>query len=132
MIDNIKYQNHIDKLSDENQLRYLRELSSKRNVEVDFQNKRYINFSSNDYLGLAFDEELHKEFYKKINSENILESYGLGSSSSRLLTGNNTSYIDKAALYPSRTLVAMKVKVYFRIIFYQLWNCRGIENRVLC
>ena len=43
-----------------------------------------LNLSSNDYLGLAADKELRREFMETLDEEDFLFS----SSSSRLLTGN--------------------------------------------
>lgn len=43
-----------------------------------------LNFSSNDYLGLASDEKILKDFYKNIKFEN----FRLSSSSSRLIDGS--------------------------------------------
>lgn len=92
MIDRLKYERFIQELDDSNQLRSLKNLSFRNGIEVKLENKKYLNFSSNDYLGIAFDEGLHREFYKQMDDKNRLESYGLGSSSSRLLTGNNSAY----------------------------------------
>ena len=50
--------------------------------------QRMLNLSSNDYLGLASDIELHREFLDTLTPETFLPS----SSSSRLLTGNFTVY----------------------------------------
>lgn len=47
-----------------------------------------VNLSSNDYLGLANNISLRKEFLKTITPETFLPT----SSSSRLLTGNFTDY----------------------------------------
>mgnify|MGYP000012545733 FL=1 len=44
--------------------------------------EKYLNLSSNDYLGIAADEKIRVEFLKSAN-------YSLGSTSSRLLTGND-------------------------------------------
>lgn len=57
-----------------------------RNVIV--HERRMLNLSSNDYLGLANDVSLREEFLKTITPETFL----LTSSSSRLLTGNFTAY----------------------------------------
>ena len=46
--------------------------------------RRMLNLSSNDYLGLAADKELRREFMETLDEEDFLFS----SSSSRLLTGN--------------------------------------------
>ena len=57
-----------------------------RNVILNGQ--RMVNLSSNDYLGLANNISLRKEFLKTITPETFLPT----SSSSRLLTGNFTDY----------------------------------------
>lgn len=56
--------------------------------EVLIDHRRMLNLSSNDYLGLATDEELRREFLQTLTPENFLPS----SSSSRLLTGNFSAY----------------------------------------
>lgn len=48
---------------------------------------KYLNLSSNDYLGIAADEKIRAEFLKSAN-------YSLGSTSSRLLTGNDEIYAE--------------------------------------
>lgn len=50
--------------------------------------RRMLNLSSNDYLGLANDVSLREEFLKALTPETFLPT----SSSSRLLTGNFTAY----------------------------------------
>jgi 8-amino-7-oxononanoate synthase len=57
-----------------------------RNVIVNGQ--RMLNLSSNDYLGLANDIELRREFLATLTPETFMPT----SSSSRLLTGNFTAY----------------------------------------
>jgi len=86
------YQKDIDDLKAKNQYRILRDFSDKNEFETNCNGKHYINLSSNDYLGIAFNKALHNEFYNDIKSDTILQKYGLGSSSSRLLTGNSTIY----------------------------------------
>ncbi len=56
--------------------------------EVFSGNRRMLNLSSNDYLGLAADIELRREFLETLTPETFLPS----ASSSRLLTGNHTAY----------------------------------------
>ncbi len=50
-----------------------------------------INLSSNDYLGLAADKDLQKEFYSGLNDGNF-DLFRCGSTSSRLLSGNHSGY----------------------------------------
>lgn len=60
--------------------------SQGRFIEVD--NKHYLNFSSNDYLGLAADPELITAWQKGA------ELYGIGSGGSYLVTGYNQAHED--------------------------------------
>ncbi|MBI5217779.1 MAG: 8-amino-7-oxononanoate synthase [Bacteroidia bacterium] len=50
--------------------------------------KQYLNFSSNDYLGIASDKEIVKKFFIQIKNTDHL----FGTPSSRLLTGNHPAY----------------------------------------
>lgn len=56
--------------------------------DVVLNGQRMLNLSSNDYLGLASDLSLRKEFLQTLTPETFLPT----SSSSRLLTGNFTAY----------------------------------------
>jgi len=87
-----RYSKILQSLYESNQLRFLREMSQKHGSRLEFEGKKYINLSSNDYLGLAFDSSLLTEFYKSLSKETVVNSYGLGASSSRLLTGNSPLY----------------------------------------
>ena len=64
-------------------------------------NRRMLNFSSNDYLGLASDQLLQKQILQKINENEPLVT-PLTSSSSRLLTGNFPIYQDFEQLIANR------------------------------
>lgn len=77
----------------------LQELETKSNLrklpgilhegrDVIVNGQRMLNLSSNDYLGLANDIELRREFLETLTPETFLPT----SSSSRLLTGNFTAY----------------------------------------
>lgn len=50
---------------------------------LEFEDKQYINFSSNDYLGLSNNEDIKRAYIQGI------ELYGTGSTSSNLVTGYN-------------------------------------------
>ena len=65
------------------------EITKREGKYIFLNNKKIINFSSNDYLGLGTSEELKKKV-----AENFL-TYGTSSSSSRLVSGNY-SLISKA------------------------------------
>ncbi len=59
---------------------------------IDIDGRPYLNLAGNDYLGLATNRELLRQFYQEQNEENLLECYGLGSTASRLMTGNTLPY----------------------------------------
>lgn len=70
-------------LKDDNNLRTLQDIQHD-GIYIIKDNKRMLNLSSNDYLGIATDRELREEFFDTIDKEYLL----LGSTSSRSLSGN--------------------------------------------
>ena len=68
--------------AEEGLLRKLRPAASRRDGKIYFGKKEYIDFSSNDYLGLSNHPKLKKA------AQEALETYGAGSSGSRLLSGD--------------------------------------------
>ena len=66
------FEDELNLLKDKNLYRTLRTIDS----------KKYISFSSNNYLGLANNEFLKSESIKAI------KKYGTGASASRLISGN--------------------------------------------
>lgn len=70
-------------LKDDNNLRTLQDIQHD-GIYIIKDNKRMLNLSSNDYLGIAADIELREEFFDTIDKESLL----LGSTSSRSLSGN--------------------------------------------
>ena len=83
LLERIK--SELDVLREKDQFRVLRELKSGDGL---------LNLSSNDYLGLAAMPELREEFYKKLQDSPNDDTYALSSSSSRLLTGNHSGYLE--------------------------------------
>jgi 8-amino-7-oxononanoate synthase len=54
-------------------------------VYVEYRGKRYLNLSSNDYLGIAGINDFQREFFDSLDRNPFV----MGALSSRLLTGNN-------------------------------------------
>ena len=65
-----------------NLFRILRPAASRKNSRIYLKGKEYFDFSSNDYLGLAYHPKL-KEAAKK-----AVEEFGAGCCASRLLSGD--------------------------------------------
>jgi 8-amino-7-oxononanoate synthase len=73
----------IRNLKKKNLLRELRDRRSSQGPRIVFSGKEYINFSSNDYLGLAN----HNHVIDRVRK--ALDEYGFGSGASRLLGGGS-------------------------------------------
>lgn len=86
------FEAELDRLRTKGQFRSLKTISHRDTVETDFNGTRYLNLSSNDYLGLGGNTRLLQEFLANRAEQDLLESLGLTSSSSRLLTGNTRAY----------------------------------------
>ncbi len=71
--------------------RKFRPLANRTLAKVSYDGRVMINMTSNDYLGIAGSRALHQKFYESMSEENILEDFGLGAASSRLLTGDSFS-----------------------------------------
>src|SRR6059058_3579165 len=67
--------------------RNLREISSPSGTIVDLDGKRLINFSSNDYLGLANDPRLPEAAIAAITE------FGVGAGASRLISGTQSPHV---------------------------------------
>ncbi len=85
----VNYKEVLEGLQQSGRIRELKPLRGRDGVYVSFKGLRMLNLTSNDYLGLAGNAELHNKFYAAKNTENIFDEYGLGAASSRLLTGDN-------------------------------------------
>lgn len=73
----------LEERKNDGNLRKLTPLLSKDGILIKVNGKTFINFSSNDYLGLSQHPEMVK------TAKEAAEKFGAGSSSSRLLTGDN-------------------------------------------
>jgi 8-amino-7-oxononanoate synthase len=65
-------------------------------VYVEYNGKRYLNLSSNDYLGISGIKDFQREFFETLDTN----SFVMGALSSRLLTGNNIA-VEKLENYLS-------------------------------
>ncbi len=75
----------LELLKTKGQLRRIPNIEAKSDSKIVIDGKEYINFASNDYLGISTKEELRKEFLSKNNSL-------LSTASARLLTGSAPEY----------------------------------------
>ena len=77
----------LEVLKSKGQLRKIPNIEAKSDGKIVIDGKEYINFASNDYLGLSTKDDLRKEFLKNNNSL-------LSTASARLLTGSSPEYKD--------------------------------------
>ena len=66
---------------------HLREISSSQGPEIEIDGRRFVNVSSNNYLGLANDSRLRKAAIAAINE------FGLGAGASRLISGTQSPHV---------------------------------------
>ena len=83
------YADIINTLNDNLHLRSIKNFSKKDEKYVYFDEKKLLNLSSNNYLGLADNRRVTEEFMKFIGGK-----YSFGSASARLLTGSLPIYKD--------------------------------------
>jgi 8-amino-7-oxononanoate synthase len=67
--------------------RHLREITGAQGPEVEIGDRRLINFSSNDYLGLANDPRLREAAITAI------DEFGVGAGASRLISGTQSPHL---------------------------------------
>jgi 8-amino-7-oxononanoate synthase len=67
--------------------RHLREISSSQGPEIQIAGRRFLNFSSNDYLGLANDSRLRDAAIDAVNE------FGIGAGASRLISGTQSPHL---------------------------------------
>ncbi len=67
--------------------RHLREITGAQGPEVEIGGRRWINFTSNDYLGLANDPRLREA------ATAAIAEFGVGTGASRLISGNLSPHL---------------------------------------
>src|SRR5205807_4543038 len=67
--------------------RHLREINSSQGPEMEIAGRRLLNFSSNDYLGLANDPRLREAAMAAI------DEFGVGAGASRLISGTQSPHV---------------------------------------
>ena len=67
--------------------RKLREIGTAQGPEVQIVGRRLVNFSSNDYLGLAADPILREA------AIGAIEAFGVGAGASRLISGTQSPHL---------------------------------------
>lgn len=90
------FSERLKNLKEKGLFREIKDRSSPQGPKIRFDNREYVNFSSNDYLGLSN----HPYIIDKVKK--ALDDYGFGSAASRLLGGGSTIHKeleDKIALF---------------------------------
>ena len=67
--------------------RHLREIGGAQGPKIEVAGRRLVNFSSNDYLGLANDSRLRRTAISAINK------FGVGAGASRLVSGTQSPHL---------------------------------------
>src|SRR5436309_15967175 len=81
------FQEQLEALRARSLERKLREISSAQGPEVQIARRRLINFSSNDYLGLASDSRLREA------AIGTIKEFGVGAGASRLVSGTQSPHL---------------------------------------
>lgn len=82
----------LGEIEHQGQLRHLVPVVHLDHGRIEINGRRYLNLAGNDYLGLATNHGQLEAFFSEQNKGNLLECYGLGSTASRLMTGNTLPY----------------------------------------
>ncbi len=81
------FQEQLDALRAQSLDRHLREITSAQGPEIEIGGRRLVNFSSNDYLGLANDPRLREAAIVAI------EEFSVGAGASRLISGTQSPHV---------------------------------------
>jgi 8-amino-7-oxononanoate synthase len=86
-----RYSNQLAQLKDKGNLRILRD-TVQTGKQIEYAGASFLNFSSNDYLGISSNTELWQKFQSQRHEQEA--PFNGGACSSRLLTGNATGYTE--------------------------------------
>nr|MDQ2867455.1 8-amino-7-oxononanoate synthase [Verrucomicrobiota bacterium] len=78
----------LQKLREISLLRRLREIGSAQGATIELVGRQLINFSSNDYLGLANDACL------RAAAKEAIDQFGVGAGASRLISGTQSPHVE--------------------------------------
>lgn len=94
---NSSYEESLARLEEKGRMRQFKPLTGRNGCHIIYRDRQMLNLSSNDYLGLAGNSSLQQKFYGAMTGDNLLDSFGLGAASSRLLTGDseNAHHLEK-------------------------------------
>src|SRR2546423_8422342 len=81
------FRDELDQLRARTFWRRLREIGSAQGPSVELVAQHLVNFSSNDYLGLAADERL------RAAATHAIEQFGVGAGASRLVSGTQSPHV---------------------------------------
>jgi 7-keto-8-aminopelargonate synthetase-like enzyme len=81
------FRDELDQLRARSLLRRLREIGSAQGPSVELVGQHLVNFSSNDYLGLAADERL------RAAATLAIKQFGVGAGASRLVSGTQSPHV---------------------------------------
>ena len=87
-----RIERELDVLREQERFRVLPEIGRRESEFIEYGGRLFLNLSSNDYLGIGSDVWLRSVYFSAFSSENSGDRYSMTSSSSRLLTGNDTLY----------------------------------------
>lgn len=81
------YGRDLESLKTKGLFRHLNEINSAQGPVINIRGRELINFSSNDYLGMANDERLKKKMHEAV------DKYGVGSGASQLICGRSEAHL---------------------------------------
>jgi 7-keto-8-aminopelargonate synthetase-like enzyme len=127
---NTKFSSDLKELQKDSLLRKLTCIDSPQGAAVEIKGRRYLNFSSNDYLNLSGHSALVNAAIRS------LKRYGAGAGASRLLSGTLTPHqrleervaqLKNHSLLSSSTAAMQPIRELFRLLqemiqFYSVTN----------